>query len=145
MNKAGLWARTMEIYGPRKWTPLGNSGIFARHPLIDAQTKFSHRFINNVSGSYQKEPPPSFQGGLLADEMGLGKTLTMISLIATNATYQDLSPPSIISRSLEKISCPPVKTTLLVVPPPRMFFYIMIIPGHQLMSIQSCKPGRNNF
>jgi len=76
---------------------------------------FIERYRNAVNGCHQRDPPPSFRGGLLADDMGLGKTLSMIALIATNRCSRPLS------HRIPKRKCDPypkLKSTLLIVPPP---------------------------
>ncbi|TVY35125.1 putative SWI/SNF-related matrix-associated actin-dependent regulator of chromatin subfamily A member 3-like [Lachnellula occidentalis] len=73
-------------------------------------------FLNNVTGAYQDETPPCFQGGLLADDMGLGKTLSMISLIVSNQAEYSLSPLPKTPQWDQDICN--IKTTLLIVPPP---------------------------
>jgi SWI/SNF-related matrix-associated actin-dependent regulator of chromatin subfamily A3 len=83
--------------------------------LVFQVTNIAGRFRNNITGIFQEESPPSFQGGLLADDMGLGKTLTMISLIASNQGIEYLPSPRITSEPLRDTT----KTTLLIVPPPR--------------------------
>ncbi|KAJ6785626.1 hypothetical protein PWT90_00499 [Aphanocladium album] len=63
-------------------------GWALRGPEADMWSIFDNAngrfYINALSGSGSKEPPPPFCGGVIADPMGLGKTLTMIALAATD-------------------------------------------------------------
>ncbi|KAH6710614.1 SNF2 family N-terminal domain-containing protein [Leptodontidium sp. MPI-SDFR-AT-0119] len=71
------------------------------------------RYRNNVSETYQAEPPAPFKGGLLADDMGLGKTLSMISVIASNQIPKSFPSPPMTPEPIDSAG---VKTTLLIVP-----------------------------
>lgn len=75
------------------------------------------RFVNQVSGDREVEPPPEFRGGILADEMGLGKTLSMISLIATDKDPDPHGAAAVADpfKGAEDY----VNATLIVVPSPR--------------------------
>ncbi|KAM5375794.1 hypothetical protein ACJZ2D_005850 [Fusarium nematophilum] len=55
-------------------------------PSNHLTTTLKPEYVNNVDGSSQYLPPPSFRGGIVADSMGSGKTLTMIALIAHDKT-----------------------------------------------------------
>ncbi|PVH85120.1 hypothetical protein DL98DRAFT_451840 [Cadophora sp. DSE1049] len=72
-----------------------------------------YSYINNVTGSVERDKPPDFCGGLLADQMGLGKSLNVISLIALHP-YRGLADSNLTYPGLLK----PSRATLLVVPLP---------------------------
>ena len=73
------------------------------------------RYLNNVTGLRQSEPPPPFSGGILADHMGLGKSLTMIALIAS-----DLTPHHRVANiGAITVAQPAIKASLLIVPSTR--------------------------
>lgn len=75
-------------------------------------------YINVVSESGSKSPPPPFRGGVIADPMGLGKTLTMIALAATDLSGSTVNrPDSPVIETRDQFTS--VSATLIVVPPPR--------------------------
>lgn len=47
------------------------------------------KFIHVITGMEVEEKPKSCRGGILADEMGLGKTLSILSLVADDASIID--------------------------------------------------------
>jgi SWI/SNF-related matrix-associated actin-dependent regulator of chromatin subfamily A3 len=110
-----IWTKEKDGYGRTR--------LVLSMEIHTAIIKSGCRYINNVSGSYQDEPPPYFQGGLLADDMGLGKTLSMLCLIAANQAPKGLPSPPITPQPLEGLSYTLIKTTILIVPPPREYLF----------------------
>lgn len=70
-----------------------------------------YRYTNMITEVSQKCPPAECRGGLLADQMGLGKSLTMIALIALNASKSTQIFIPYNEGHLKRL-----KSTLLVVP-----------------------------
>ena len=60
-------------------------------PLWKARYRDNGRkkYIHVITGMEVEEKPKSCRGGILADEMGLGKTLSILSLIADDASIKD--------------------------------------------------------
>jgi SWI/SNF-related matrix-associated actin-dependent regulator of chromatin subfamily A3 len=79
--------------------------------LDDVLANMSSRYINNITGEQQKEPPFDFKGGILADDMGLGKTLSTIALIVHGRNQQPMHAHSNVTAGFRRI-----KSTLIVVP-----------------------------
>jgi SWI/SNF-related matrix-associated actin-dependent regulator of chromatin subfamily A3 len=109
------------------WTKAGHTGSGYGLKLLPHSTDTSlltelPRYINNVTGMRQSQPPPPFSGGIVADQMGLGKTLQMIALIASDFERAGLNGVLSASSSNNSLkSLPEIASTLIIVPLSRAY------------------------